>query len=166
MTGNLISVDRATGMWDELRVTFVRLDFVIQNIIEYRAWEPLGYESFTAAWRDRMSGIRLQAGVDSHVVYQMISDGLDDREISEAVGGVGSGITPDGAAGFRRQKESGVPAEYAVRGYRRKPPSKPSILHLEFATTEFAMFEAKAVRVGLDMKKFAADAVRKAFEGL
>lgn len=49
---------QATRSWDDLRSAFTRLDEALQHIIDARAWEPLGYDSFAEAWASEMRGVR------------------------------------------------------------------------------------------------------------
>ena len=78
---------------------------VIEDIIETRAWEPLGYSSFSEAWPAEMADITLPAELRAHVVYQMLADGTSVDDIACAVKGVGR----DRVESLKRQRLSGVP---------------------------------------------------------
>lgn len=90
-----ISAAEAQSLWGELRKHFANAENVIQEIVEQKAWEPLGYGSFAEAWVGEMSTLTLPSEVRPHVVYQMLAEGWEPVDIAEAVKGVGRGLPKD-----------------------------------------------------------------------
>lgn len=160
---------QATKLWSDLRGHFVNAEKKIIEIIEARAWEPLGFESFAEAWASKMEGVRLATDeVRAHVVYAMFSDGLSDEQINERLG-VGSGVTDRQVKHLRRQKSNGVPPSLAstrVRSHVRRNPSAPRTIHVELHSTEYARYQEIAKALDRDVADIALEAIRHAFEEL
>ena len=147
----------AARMWDELRDGFTNVETQIVQIIEQRAWEPLGYASFAEAWAERLAGVRLATDeCRAHVVYAMLADGLGDAEIVTGVG-----IGDAAVANLRRQRALGVPARHArVRQHVRSLPRAPFIVKVELDHETLAEYQAAASALGLLFADEAAEAVR------
>lgn len=163
-------VARANALWDELRSLLVRLEDVVDRIIEERAWEPLGYRDFAEAWADRMQGTRLAtARQAATVVYALLDAGQTRDEITETLG-PGSGVGPAKVEVLARQHSNGVPAALAttsirhnptvVRSHYRDAPSRPRTLHVELTEDEYAHLKALCEKRGLDPASEAQAAVR------
>lgn len=178
----------ADALWSELRNALANFDRVLKRIIETRAWEPLGYDTFAQAWADRMRGMRLgTASMAAQVVYALIESGLDQKGALEVLG-PSSGVGPAKFELLARQHEAGVPAEVAtthrqrpvesippiaperglsvVRQHYRESPSEPHVVHVELTPTEYAHFKAVADRRGLDFARESARALRSHFLSL
>lgn len=176
-----LTAKQALSLWANLRASFLQFQDVLEKIIEEKAWEPLGYESFAEAWTAKMSDITLAAEFRAHVVYQMFADGLDVDAVAEAVKGVGR----DRAESLKRQRSNGVPAAHAslstprkkwfnkpsdgstvVSEHLRKPPSAQRALHLDFSPTAIKRFQRIAKKHGLSVDDIARDAVMSKFKEL
>lgn len=105
----------AERLWDRAHSAMLGWQQAIIDIITARAWEPIGYESFSKAWVERMADIELSAAVLPHVVYQFLSEGATVPEIADHVAGVGERT----AERLKNQRDAGVPVE--VASTRRKP---------------------------------------------
>lgn len=153
----------SAALWDELREGFINIEQTIIKIIEAKAWEPLGYESFAEAWADRMDGVRLAGEVRAHVVYAMLAEGENAENISSNTG-IGVGSVKD----LKRQKSNGVPPEAAtlVRQHTRGQQRPPYRLIVEFSPEEREEFSEACKVYGLDMTAEATEAVRAHFERL
>lgn len=93
-----VTAEQASALWADLRGSFINAEKRIVEIIELKAWEPLGFESFAEAWASKMHGIRLATEeVRAHVVYADV-----ERNLLPAAAGLGG-------AGFPAP-ESGIPA--------------------------------------------------------
>ncbi|MFD6517618.1 hypothetical protein [Rhodococcus sp. NPDC060176] len=172
-----VSVKQAEQMWSDLHGLFVNAEAKIVEIIEAKAWEPLGYDSFAEAWQARMTGVRLSSEeLRAHVVYAMFDEGLSESDVNEALG-VGSGIGPASVKTLKQQRGSGVPPNLAtprsrrpdvttVREHDRKKPGPPQTIHVQFPADEYEKFKETAARLGRTVDQIAHDAIKEAFEGL
>ncbi|WP_156442347.1 hypothetical protein [Mycobacterium sp. IS-1556] len=87
---------------------------VIAEVIERRAWEPLGFETFTDAWRAQgLADVTLPVETRPYVVYQMLGERVPTDEIALLVKGVG----PQTVESLKRQKSNGVPPSAASSRY-------------------------------------------------
>jgi hypothetical protein len=83
----------------------------IAEFIAGQGWAPLGYATFTAWWTDTMAEITIPPEFRVVVVYQMLAERTPADDIAAVVRGIGPAIV----ASLARQREHGVPAEYASR---------------------------------------------------
>lgn len=154
---------QASLLWDKLHSYLVNSQKVIEEIIEKRAWEPLGYSTFFEAWNDRMGDITLATEIRPHVVYQMISEGASDEQVADAVKGISERLP----ASLRRQRSNGVPPSAAdmstVRQHLRKKPSRADTLHLKIGTTRLARYQVIADRHGKSVAEIALEAIESRF---
>lgn len=164
MTMNRAQAERvqAETLWAELREAFVSAEATIKRIIEMKAWEPLGYPTFAAAWTDRMAGLRLATDcMRAHVAYALFDSGLSDGDVVRA-----TGIGDRSTAALRHKKDNGVPPDLAstrVRAHDRSLPSEARILHVELAPGELAAFKDIAESRGRDLQEEAVKALRAHF---
>jgi len=165
--GTVTTTSQAEALWDSLRDAFANTEKVIVTIIETRAWEPLGFDTFAQAWMARMSGIRLATEMmRAHVAYALFASGLSDAEAQKAVG---FSIGTEAIRRLREQSEMGVPPSLAttrVRSHERSKPSAPETLHVRLTPDELSMFRELAEVRGLDVQAEAAKAVRAHFRSL
>ena len=158
---------QATKLWSDLRGHFVNAEKKIIEIIEARAWEPLGFESFAEAWASKMQGVPLATdAVRAHVVYAMLDGGLTDSEVLDATG-IGSQIGPNSVDALRRQRSNGVPASSAstrVRSHIRRNPSAPRTVHVQLSADEYAAFRECAAERESDTATLAAQLIREYLE--
>jgi hypothetical protein len=156
----------AEKLWQRLETGLLDTQNTIIAIIDAHAWEPLGYESFSKAWIDRiMSKITIAAELRPHVVYQMFSEGLTAKQVAAAV----KGVSPDTAARLKEQQDRGVPADAAaitVRQHRRKHPGNWRFLHLKVDTGTLAEWHRIARAQHRPTAEIALEAVTAAFEQL
>ena len=178
-----LTAGQASTMWSSLRGHFVNAEKAIIEIIELKAWEPLGFDTFSEAWEVKMEGVQLTTELlRAHVVYAMFDDELTGEEINEILG-LGSRISERGIAELERQKKLGVPpnlartrrrcggagkaaADTVVRSHVRKKPGRKRSIHLQFTTAEYNRFAQIAKRVGMDVSEISAQAVREKFREL
>lgn len=155
----------AETLWAELRSALVNVEQAIIRIIETKAWEPLGYDTFAQAWNDRMKGVRVAALCTPHIVYRMFDEGATDEAVADMV----PGVSPEASAYMRRQKGNGVPPAMAstrVRSHLRNAPRPPFVLSLELSNDEIGNYKALCDAKGLDVKAEALKAVRAHFARL
>jgi len=161
-----LSQKQATLLWSKLRQHFINAATVIEEIIERRAWEPLGYESFTEAWHSQMEGVTLAVEVRPHVVYQMLTEGYDYDAIAEKVKGIGR----DRAESLDRQRRNGVPARDAsmsvVREHLRKQPSAAAYVHVPVGPIALRRYREIAEKREMTVEQIAAEAIAARFEEL
>lgn len=166
-----LSERQAIKLWGQLRTHFVNAQRVMEEIIELRAWEPMGYASFSEAWTAQMSDITIATEIRPHVVYQMITEGRTDADIATAIKGIGR----DSAAALRRQKGSGVSAKYAsarrekptvVKQHLRKLPAPSSALHLELGVVKLRRYQRIAKKHGMSVEDISLQAIETRFKEL
>ena len=120
------AVAGAENLWEALRSGFLGTEKTIVEIIKARAWEPLGYETFTDAWVKEVADTSIANELLPHVVYQMFAEGLTVDEVAETVKGIGA----DRAESLDRQRRHGIPAHAAsmheVRRHMRRRPVPPT----------------------------------------
>lgn len=164
-----LSAKQATELWSRLRQHFINAATVIEEIIERRAWEPLGYESFTEAWHSQMEGVTLAVEVRPHVVYQMLTEGYDYDAIASAVKGIGR----DRAESLDRQRRNGVPAcdasmsgKSVVRRHLRKRPSVAGTIHIQVGPIALRRYQQIAEAREMTVEQIAAEAIAARFKEL
>lgn len=158
----MTSKEQATELWDRLRSSFLDQHKILIEIIGMRAWEPLGYDSFVAAWRDQMKDITLASELRPHVVLQMIQEGLTSDEIAEMV----RGVSPEGVQDIKEQSDNGVPAKL-VRRRRGKPEALPySTLFLHFPTRRMLAWRKVAKKLNTSVEQIALAAIEDAFKAM
>jgi hypothetical protein len=160
-----ISKKAAEELFASLHDQLVNVQQTIIRIIETRAWEKLGYESFADAWKSRLADIPLATqALKAHVVYTLL-----ETETPAWIGENVRGVTPTAAREMKRQKNAGVPPELAthrVRQYERRNPSPPSTLHISVSTYEYQSWVATAERKGENLADYCAEVLRKHFSRL
>lgn len=147
----------AEALFDSLANALNNAEKILIEIIRTKAWQQLGYETFTDAWNERLAGVRLATGaMRAHVVYALLEEGLTNEEVIKAT------MTPDSVVkSLAAQRADGVPAGYVwVRGGPRRVPPRPiSTLHVKgFDPQELARLKATCRSQNLDVD----DEVRKA----
>ena len=115
MSAALQTSEWAEQLWRDLRSGLLDVQKTIATIIAEKAWEPLGYASFTEAWSSRLADITIAPELRAHVVYEMFREGSTPDGVAAAMKGIGR----ESAEAFQREMENGVPAELATG---RKPP--------------------------------------------
>lgn len=157
---------QALALWGKLRQHFIDAAKVMEDIIEQRAWEPLGYGSFAEAYTAQMGDITLAVEVRPHVVYQMLTEGYDYDAIAEKVKGIGR----DRAESLDRQRRNGVPAKDAsmsvVRQHLRKKPTGPAWIHIDVGPIALKRYQKLAEKHDTTVEAIAAEAIAARFEEL
>jgi hypothetical protein len=157
-----ISRKSALRLWDKLRQHFENAQRVIEEIIETRAWEPLGYETFAEAWTATMSDVPVAAAIRSHVVYQMFSEGLNVDAIVAAV----NGISHHGVESLQRQRNNGVPPEFAlVHEHLRTRPSPRRFVRVDLGD-HLPEYQQIAKRLGTTVSEILSEAGHERFAEL
>lgn len=153
----------AEHLWERLEANLLDTQNTIIAIIDAKAWEPLGYESFSKAWVDRiMSRITIASELRPHVVYQMFEEGLTTDQVATIVSGVGK----ETAEFLKRQKDNDVPAgaaEIIVRKHNRRKPEKHWIT-FEVTGDEMMAWRKLARKQKRSVNDLAAAATRALFE--
>ena len=174
------SINEAMRLWDQLRMGLFLVEDTIQKIIEQKAWEPLGYESFFEAWDDKMSDISLAKEIQIRAVYQMLAEGVDADRIAMSVKGIG----PATLENIKRERQSGTPPELAtglpprpprskasnkpvyVPPHFREKPSPDSVIKIDVGPTMFAEYARIAKRLGRSVPDIAKEAIEAKFAEL
>jgi hypothetical protein len=176
---NEISARQAQKLWALLRQHFINFERTLEEIIEKRAWEPMGYESFPEAWTAQMGDITLAAEFRPHVVYAYFDQGASVADVAAGVKGVG----PERAAALKRQRNHGVPADAAsmstgrkwhnrnedttvVREHERKKPAEASTVHIALSALKYKRYQKIAKKVGVPLEDLCRDAIDEKFAAL
>lgn len=163
---------KADALWRELRDALTAAHDAIRRIVETRAWEPLGYATFSDAWNERMAGVPLATTeAKAWVVYTMLDEGRTVSDISAKVAGVAERT----ASLLREQHAAGVSPEYAtarkpsfakpengtvVREHIRRLPSEARRLHCTPSTRDYLRFTDIAKREGFSNEQALLRAVQ------
>lgn len=158
------AVAAAEKLWDKLRTDLLGVNKTIIEIIEQKAWEPLGYESFEKAWVDKLSGIDFSAAVLPHIVYAMYDEGMTPDEVADIVPSVG----PTRAENLARQKKNNVPARDARPDSRPRPQHRDEhyTVWLHPGPERFRRWVEVANRLGRPVSEIVIEAADKMFEEL
>lgn len=154
----------AEDLWEKLHKTFLDMEQTLTTIIASKAWEPLGYSSFTTAWADKMSDITLASEIRPAVVYAMLEEGATVEEIADTVKGVG----PEQAETLKRQKDNGLSAKDAsilVREHGRSRPQR-HFVSIEVDGDTRQEWDRIAKAHDTTIEAIALPAVQAAFEAL
>lgn len=158
-----LSSKQALKLWELLRQHFQNAQRVVEEIIELRAWEPLGYESFSEAWNAQMRDITLATEVRPHVAYQLFAEGLSVDEVARSIKGLGE----VSAESLKRQRNNGVPADMAlVREHLRQSPRRHSVIHLDIGADMLERYQKIAARLDSTVNEIALQAVKERFAEL
>ncbi len=156
----------AENLWSRLQKTFLDMEETLQTIIATQAWKPLGYDTFTQAWAEKMSGITLAGELRPHVVYAMFDEGATVEEIADTV----KGVSIETVERLDEQKANGVPADMAttttVRRHKRKLPGARKFIHIEIDADTHREWRHKAKAHNTTTNAIALAAVTAAFEAL
>jgi len=156
----------AENLWEALRSGFLGTEKTIVEIIKARAWEPLGYETFTDAWVKEVADISIANELLPHVVYQMFAEGLTVDEVAETVKGIGA----DRAESLDRQRRHGIPAHaasmYEVRRHMRRRPRPADTIHVVVGPAVLQDCHRIATQVGRSVEDIAKEAIMARFAEL
>lgn len=169
---------QAEALFDDLRAGFLNIEVLLRKIIETQAWIPLGYDTFTQAWHDKMRGVRLaQRSTAAVVAFAMLQDGATVEEVIEETQGE---VSVRIAKAMEARREQGLPLDVAVlapldmepttprdrhvvRPHTRKNPSPSYWLHLQFDPDYLADLKEFCEERKVAMEQTAADAVQARF---
>lgn len=171
MTTATISQREAQALWNGLRAALISLDQNLQKIVETRAWEPLGYATFTEAWREQMSGVSMSGVQRVTAVYALMDSGASDNEVAMAV----DGITPFRAERIRDAWAAGAKPHVAERNSRterdavavsahsrRAPSGQSSITVTGFSPEDIKEIKRLAHEIGETYQEWARHAIEDA----
>ena len=160
-----LSKSEAEALWASLCEAFANVEQKIIEVIERRAWEPLGYSTFHEAWADRMRGIRLATDIaKAYVVHMMYAEGMTNEQIISA-GVAGDRVVDRLTSAFQQ----GIPPQFAstrVRSHDRALPGQAERLHVTLTHSEVMYFKELSDALGLDRDEEAAKAIRAHFRRL
>jgi hypothetical protein len=144
----MISREEALELWIGLRDDFVSAQKRMEEIVTTKAWEPIGFDSFSDAWRTYMSDVTIAAEIRPFVVYQFLADKQSIEDISAAVKDVGK----ERAESLAQQREDGIPPEHAsmtiVSRHLRHKPSRPDTIHVNVGSDALTEYHHLATAAG------------------
>lgn len=162
-----ISKRAAEALFEKLHKQIANLEKTIIDIIERRAWEPLGYASFADAWQDRMSDVPLATQVmKAHVVYALL-----DTEDAESVADMACGVAINTVRVLERQKNRGIPPDLATIQPSRQSRSgntrtKPHVVHAPVTVGEYSAWNDVAKSEGMPLSEYCTNVLRAHFEAV
>lgn len=174
---NELTSRQAQKLWALLRQHFVNFERTLEEIIEKRAWEAMGYESFAEAWTAQMGDITLAAEFRPHVVYAYFDQGASIADVAAGV----KGISTDRAAALKRQRDNGVPPDAASMSTGRRPQSgetvvgsyirkdsnaEASTVHVTLTSLKYKRYQKKAKQLGIALEDICREAIDEKFESL
>ena len=159
-----ISRADAEALWASLREAFVNVERQIIEIIETKAWLPIGYSTFSEAWDARMDGVILPTRqIKAHVVYAMLGEGRNPEEIAANVLGVGDRFVEQQRS---RLAEGLGPGTHTVRQHVRRSPGEAENLRVRLTHGEIEYINDLCKALGRDRDEEAAQALRAHFKRL
>lgn len=158
-----MNTESAESLWSSLREAFTNLEDAIRAIIDNKAWQPLGYDTFAGAWSERMEGVALANSVKPYVIYAMLDEGL---ALEDVAGATGFGM--DQVQRAAEDYHIGVPVEGAtvVRQHVRRAKGAQRAVRVEFETGDFHWLKEVSNRYGRDLNREAKLAIVAWFEAI
>ena len=155
-----ISKKKAEALWSDLRSALELTEEKIKEIIDTRAWEPLGYDTFAECWSDKLSDLKLYGELRAVVVYQMFDQGESEKTVREAVSGVG----PVESKRLKTAHDKGMSTASAsrfakVREHYRKPPTHQRFVRAELTSEELDHVKAASESYQITVEEFVKRAV-------
>lgn len=155
-----ISKKKAETLWSDLRTNLLDAQDNISKIIATKAWEPLGYDTFTEAWTDRLGDLKLYGELRAVVVYAMFDEGATTADVTVSMSGVG----PATAKALKQAHGKGLEAKDANTrskiGERRDmstaDPDKPRTVFVRMNADDYARLE----RAAANTSQTVSDAAR------
>lgn len=143
-----ISKKKAETIWSDLRGNLLAAQDNISKIIATKAWEPLGYDTFTEAWTDRLGDLKLYGELRAVVVYAMFDEGATTADVTVSMSGVG----PSAAKALKQAHCKGLDAKDAhtrnkvgERSDRSTAdPDKPRTVFVRMNADDYARLEQAA----------------------
>lgn len=147
-----ISKKKAETLWSDLRGNLLAAQDNISKIIATKAWEPLGYDTFTEAWTDRLGDLKLYGELRAVVVYAMFDEGATTADVTVSMSGVG----PATAKALKQAHGKGldpknVSASSKAADYRDQTaynPDKPRTVFVRMNADDYARLEKQAYATG------------------
>lgn len=174
-----VSKAEANNLWNDLKSNLLLAQETLEKIVESRAWEPLGYETFVDAWTDRLSGVPLAGVMEANVVYAMFDSGAEVQDVRGAAG-VGPAKTRaykqahdakmspkdaylHAASMARAKRQTPPPGSVFVEAHYRKQGSRRNSVYLEgFTDEEIDTWKAVASRRKIDYREWMKSLLREA----
>jgi hypothetical protein len=151
-----LSKTAANKLWAHLHEALSDAQSTLQEVIATEAWKPLGYKTFTQAWKARMSDITFPPEAAVQAAYQILAEGGDVPDVVANVKGVGISK----AKALKAQKAAGVPAKLA-KGRRAadKAPRKHWV-HISVDGDELRKWKQVAEANNYTLQDAALEAIR------
>lgn len=155
-----ITKAEAGELWIKLRDSWATTSKTIKEIINTRAWEPLGYVSFFEAWREEVGlDAELDRSVAMVIAVQFAVEGVGDAQIL-ALPGVGPRTLP----AVRTAAKVGLDKPVIRRASTAELPSVARRITVDFEPEERARFAHLAERNGTSLVQESEKAIRAWFD--
>jgi hypothetical protein len=154
-------IAEAKAEWQGLRDDLSSAEQRIRKIISKKLWLPIGYPTFTAAWKAELADSDFGLRTLRHVVYQMFTEGLTVEEVAAEIDGVGIPT----AEQLQADQDAGIPPEQAstrVKGHPRL--LRPHTLHIYVGAEAMDEYHRDADTVGLSVLGAALEAIEQRFK--
>jgi hypothetical protein len=157
-----LSKRRAQALWNQLHEQFANVQETISEIISTRAWESLGFDTFTEAWKANMDGVPIASFIAPALIYQMLDEGQSEDDIIESVVGLGENQVKN----LARQKKAGVPVDKAKARASLTPAQRKAAksstskrVSVELDPETYQELKAIATEYGQTVEECVAEAV-------
>jgi hypothetical protein len=158
---------RATELLASIRTSLANAEACIIELIKGRAWEVLGYETFTQMWNVEFKGIRLATELlRAHIIYAMFDEGASPGQVARQTAGR---VGEQEAEKYLQKYRNGTPPEVAttrVRAHDRVLPSEPKYVHIEVLPSELETWKGIAEARGLNFQVEAKKALAEHFRAV
>lgn len=172
-----ITKNEATKLWGQLRNALLGLEDLLAEIVEKKAWEPLGYRTFHEAWAKELKDVKLSEIMQAKVIYAMFASGATTTDVASAIDGVGPvtakayekaydkelapELAPQAVRAMEPQLRALRDGETLVHTHiRRKPQFTGKITGEGFTEDEVKTWKSLADKNGLDWKETVSEALR------
>ena len=154
-TTTILTETKAIELWDRLGDALADMQAAIIEVIETRAWEPLGYSNFFEAWNARIAGrTKIADALRPHVVFQMLDEGRSVTEVATS-----GAASEEKIAYWAEQKAIGIKPE----AVRHNPPTKrrkSSQVSFGLDPAEYAELEELCHRHGTTIQEVGKRGIR------
>jgi hypothetical protein len=147
----------------KLQTDALHFDKNFRELLRIKAWDTLGYESFTKLWVDKFSntivGNMLMPMIGT-IVDEMLKDGTSLDDMDDVLPGYG----PEKLKWMKQQLADGVPPDQV--SVTPKQSNEPVSLSLYLGKEQYARWTRIAAKLNKPLKNVALDVLNDFFDNL
>lgn len=162
-----ISVNDAQKLVNILRSHLTLAEDALQELIEEKAWEPLGYSSFRAMWQAELADVvELTSLTRAVILYELIDEANEELGHADRLLGVDKGFIDAVKDAHSRGLTSGQAAVHGdavtvVRQHTRKPRGTQSRVSVSgLSPSELDYFKVMAKKFGMKQSELWTEGFR------